>query len=632
MCELRPGKWGVGGVVSYPGCMPADLALAGEFPSTDHEQWAAAVAKALDRSGELAPDEALARLRTTTYDEITIEPLYTAADAPGPDAAGFPGAAPFERGRTAAGTQPTGWDVRQRVDAAAGPGRAVEELERGATSILLDLTGVESVTADVVGAALEGVLLDLAPVVLAAGARWQAAAEAVGSHLQSGSLGADPLGETAAGAISAAALDAELDAVAGWISQLGSGRPDLRVVTVDGSRFHAAGASDAQQLGATVAAGIDYLRALDERGVSPADAIARIELRLAATADQFATIATFRAVRSLWAGVAEAVGAPDATSPIHAVTATAMMTAYDPWVNALRSTVACFAAGIAGADAVTVLPHDHVRGDAATELGRRIGRNTQSILLDESHLGEVLDPAGGSWFVERYTEQLADAGWAWVQEIEAVGGFRAAVASGLIADGIADTRAARQRDVDLRRAPLTGLSEFPNVHELIPPAVAVVAEGAGPLAPHRWSQEFEALRRRVDAVAAAGARPAVFLATIGAPAVFTPRVTFARNFFEVAGLATVTGPVSDDPAAIAAAFRTSGTTVACLCSSDPVYGEQAVNVARALLDAGAGAVYVAGRPKAALGDLAAIGVERTIHVGADVRATLAELLGLLEVP
>ena len=124
----------------------------------------------------------------------------------------------------------------------------------------------------------------------------------------------------------------------------------------------------------------------------------------------------------------------------------------------------------------------------------------------------------------------------------------------------------------------------------------------------------------------------MFLATIGPAAVFTPRITFARNFFEVAGLATTPGRSPTTRPPIAEAFRASGATVACLCSSDPVYGEQAVPVAQALLDAGAAAVYVAGRPKAALADLAAIGVERTIHVGADVRATLAELLGLLEVP
>jgi methylmalonyl-CoA mutase len=604
----------------------ADLVLAGEFPSVDHDQWAAAVAKALDRKGELTPEAALARLRTTTYDGITIEPLYTAADAPPPDAAGFPGSAPFVRGRTPTGTQLHGWDVRQRVDAAAGTDRAVKELEKGATSVLLDLGGLTTIDAATVTGVLDGVLLDLAGVVLDAGARWREAADAVGDSLQLGSLGADPLGVAAADP-SALDLAEHLDAAAAWITRLGPDRPGLRVITVDGTRFHDAGASDAQQLGATVAAGIEYLRALDARGIAPADAIARIELRLAATADQFATVAAFRAVRRLWARVAEQVGAPGATSPIHAVTSRAMMTAYDPWVNALRSTIACFAAGIAGADAVTVLPHDHLRGDQATELGRRIGRNTQSILLQESHLDEVLDPAGGSWFVESYTDELAAAAWAFLQEIEAAGGF--AAATDVIVERVGATRAARQRDVDTRTAPLTGVTEFPDASEPAPPSIVPATDGH--LAAHRWSEDFEALRRRADAAAEGGTRPALFLATIGTPAVFTPRVSFARNFFEVAGLATVTGPVSDDPATIAAAFRESGTTVACLCSSDPVYGEHAVPVAQALLDAGATAVYVAGRPKAALADLAAIGVDRTIHVGADVRATLTELLGLLEV-
>jgi methylmalonyl-CoA mutase len=605
----------------------SDLVLAGEFPAPDHDQWAAAVAKALDRTGSLAPDAAIARLRSTTYDGIVIEPLYTAADAPAPDSAGFPGLAPFARGRTPGGTRQDGWDVRQRVDAAAGSDLAVTELEKGATSVWLDLGGLTTLDAASVSGALEGVLLDLAGVVLDAGARWREAAEAIGDRLHAGSLGADPLGIAAADP-AAVDVDEHLDAVAAWIGRLGSERPDLRVVTIDGTRFHDAGASDAQQLGATVAAGIEYLRRLDARGVAPTEAIPRIELRLAATADQFATIATFRAARVLWARVAEQVGAAGATSPLHAVTARSMMTAYDPWVNALRSTVACFGAGIAGADAVTVLPHDHLRGADASELGRRVGRNTQAILLEESHLDEVLDPAGGSWFVESYTGELATAAWAIVQEVEAAGGFEAS--SGLLAERVAATRAARQRDVDTRRAPLTGLTEFPDASEPTPPPVATA--GDGPLAAHRWAEDFEALRRRVDAAAATGARPAVFLATIGAPAVFTPRISFARNFFEVAGLATVAGPVTDDPAAIAEAFRASGLRVACLCSSDPVYGEQAVPVAEALRTAGATAVYVAGRPKAVLADLAAIGVERTIHVGADVRATLTELLGLLEVP
>lgn len=597
--------------VTDPGT-DVELVLAGEFPTVDHDRWAAAVAAALDRSGGLGPEEAVARLRSRTYDGIVIEPLYTADDVPSKTMA-----PPVRSGE---------WDVRQRVDVAAGDDLAIDELERGATSVLLDLGGVEHLTSDVLDGALDGVLLDLAPVVLDAGARWREAADALGGRLQSGSLGADPLGVAAAepGAID---VDEHLDAVAAWIGQLAGQRPDLRVITVDGTRYHEAGASDAQQLGCAVAAVVEYLRDLDRRGVAPADALERIELRLAATADQFATIATFRAVRRLWTRVAELVGAPGARVFVHAVTSRAMMTAYDPWVNALRSTVACFAAGIAGADAVTVLPHDVLRGPQAGELGRRVGRNTQSVLLHESHLGEVTDPAGGSWFVESYTDQLAAAAWAWFQEIEAAGGSRAAAE--LAAARLDETRRARRQDVDTRRAPLTGLSEFPNVAEPAPPPIDPVPDG--PLALHRWSEDFESLRRRVDAAAARGRRPAVFLATIGAPAITTPRVMFARNLFEVAGLATIDGPTSDDPATIAEAFASSGATVACLCSSDGVYAEHAVPVAGALLDAGA-AIYVAGRPKAVLDELAAIGVDRTIHVGADVRATLTELLELLELP
>ncbi|MET0324029.1 MAG: methylmalonyl-CoA mutase family protein [Ilumatobacteraceae bacterium] len=609
-----------------------ELVLAGEFPAAHRDRWLTAVAAALDRKGGLTPEAAMTRLRSTTYDGITIEPLYTAEDAPDPAAAGTPGRPPYVRGRTVG--EPldpdgadAGWDVRQRVDAAAGPGRALTELERGATSVLLDLTGVDTIDADALAGLLDGVLLDLAPVAVQAGPRWADAAEALVALFDragldaasgAGSLGADPIGVAATA--DGSSPDAELDAVATWFTRLGANRPDLHVVTVDGTRYHDLGASDGQELGCTIAAGVAYLRALQARGVDPAAVFGRLELRLAATGDQFATIAKFRAIRLLWARVAEAVGLPDAagSTPIHAVTSTAMMTSYDPWVNTLRSTVACFAAGIAGADAVTVLPHDHLRGGEATELGRRIGRNTQSILMRESHLAEVVDPAGGSWYVERFTDELADAAWRWFQELEAAGGLLAAAEAGLVAEQLETTRLARQRDVDTRKAPLTGLTEFPNIAEP-PPA------GDSGLAPNRWSAGFEALRRRVDASVAGGnARPTIFLATIGTAATFTPRLSFARNVFEVGGVATIAGPPTDDPSTIADAFRTSGATVACLCSSDAVYADHAADVAAALEAAGAHAVYIAGKPQA--------GIERAVYVGVDVRATLTELLDLLQVP
>ncbi|MET0145272.1 MAG: methylmalonyl-CoA mutase family protein [Ilumatobacteraceae bacterium] len=593
-----------------------DLVLAGEFPQPDEDRWLAAVAGALDRKGGLTPEAAIARLRSTTYDGITIEPLYTASDAP--DGRTVPITTQRDGG---------GWDVRQLVDAAAGGGRAVTELERGATSILLDVTSLATVDADALAAALDGVLLDLAPVALRAGGRWTAAAEALVALFEragldpaagAGSLGADPIGVAAMDGGTPA--PGELDAVAAWIARLGGDRPALRVVTVDGTRYHEAGASDGQELGCTIAAGVELLRALDARGVDVSGAFGRIELRLAATADQFATIAKFRAARVVWARIADALGHPAAasTTPIHAVTSTAMMTAYDPWVNALRSTVACFAAGVAGADAVTVLPHDQLRGDEATELGRRVGRNTQSILLRESHLGTVIDPAGGSWYVERLTDELADAAWACFQQIEEAGGLLAAAAAGIVAEQLGATRSAREHDIDTRAAPLTGVTEFPNIDEPSPSDTAVATPG-------RWASKIEELRRRVDrATTARGTRPAVFLATIGSPASFTPRYTFAKNLLEVGGLATIAGPVTDDPAEIAHAFTTVGATVACLCSSDAVYAEKAADVAKALDVAAAEVVYIAGKPQA--------GIERSLAMGSDVHEILADLLDRLQVP
>ena len=552
--------------------------------SATRDDWLAAVAKALKSD----PDAALDRLRSTTYDGIIIEPLYTADGA-------------LEPAAVVRGSRRGGWDVRQLVDAAAGPGRAVDELERGATSILLDLTGVAEITADGVSAALDGVLLDVAPVVLHAGTRWREAADAFTPPAGMHGLGADPIGEAAVHP-SAFDLDEHLTALAGWFDR----NESLRPITVDAARYHDAGASDAEQLGCAIAVLVDYLRALGEHGVDPDTVLHRSELRLAATADQFATIASIRAIRRLCARVGEVVGAPAGVPPVHAVTSRAMMTRYDPWVNALRSTVACFAAGVAGADAVTVLPHDGLLG--AAELGRRVARNTQSILVAESHLAEVVDPAGGSWYVERFTDQLAEAAWSWFQEIERAGGFRRAAVDGLVAERIAATAAARQRDIDRRMAPLTGLSEFPNVAEAMPPPAPEPANG-DVLAPHRWAEGFEALRGRVDqATTSRGSRPSVFLATIGPAAAFTPRAAFAENLFGIAGLACTRGEAAD--------FAASGSTVACICSSDALYAEHAADIVAQLEAAGANAIYLAGKPQA--------GIDRTIHAGIDARAALSE--------
>ena len=163
--------------------------------------------------------------------------------------------------------------------------------------------------------------------------------------------------------------------------------------------------------------------------------------------------------------MAEVAGEPTAAAavPLHAVTSRAMATSYDSAVNMLRATIACFAAGVGGADAITVHPYDELTAPTGTRLGRRLARNTQLVLALESNLAKVLDPAGGSWYVERLTEQLAERAWDVVREVESAGGFRAAVETGIVDRCIADTRSRRTEDIDHRRAPMVGVTVFPDV-------------------------------------------------------------------------------------------------------------------------------------------------------------------------
>ncbi|MGW2254115.1 methylmalonyl-CoA mutase subunit beta [Kitasatospora sp. NPDC001660] len=611
---------------------PEGLPLAAEFPAAHREQWQRLVEGVLRKSGAQPEDGPAAEqaLATQLQDGLRARPLYTAENA---DAeAGYPGFAPFVRGSRPHGSAVAGWDVRQRH---ADPDRrrtneaVLADLENGVGSLWLELGG-EGLPIAALPEALTGVYLDLAAVALDAGPEFAGAAEQLFKLYEerevspadaAGNLGADPLGLQARTG-EATRTDALLADAVALAARCAAGYPGVRALTVDALPYHEAGASPAQELGCSLATGVAYLRALTAAGLSVDAALGQLEFRYAADADQFLTIAKFRAARRLWARVAEVSGACAEASAQrqHAVTSRVMMTARDPWVNMLRTTVACLAAGVGGAEAVTVLPFDTALG-LPDAFARRIARNTQSILLEESHLARVIDPAGGSWYVEQLSEELARAAWAWFQEIERAGGQRAALESGLVGDRIAATWAERSVKLAKRREPVTGVSEFPNLDE--PPLVREPAPGmlGGGLPQVRRAEAYEALRDRSDAFAAAnGERPKLFLASIGTAAAHTARTTFAANLFQAGGLATVSSE-SVDPAAFAEAFRACGATVACLCSSDALYGEHAAAVAGALKAAGARRVLLAGR----LAEAPA-GVDEFIHAGGDAVAVLTSLL------
>jgi methylmalonyl-CoA mutase len=561
---------------------PGELALAAEFPAATRQQWQRLVARVLGRADD--PGDAPEReLATTTADGIEIAPLYV-ADGARPDP-GYPGQAPFVRGRTAAGHR-TGWDVRQRhehPDPAVAREQVREDLEGGVSSLWLGL-GDGQIPVGALPEVLAEVYLDLAAVVLDAGPRFSEAAETfLGAAARrgvpvaalTGCLGADPLG-----VLARTGAEASLEAAAALAGRCSAELPGMRAVVVDALPFHEAGGTDAQELGCGLAAGTEYLRAMHAAGLSGAAAAGQLEFRYAATADQFATIAKLRAGRRAWTRVVQQCGIPASAAGQrqHAVTSWPMLTRRDPWNNILRGTLACFAAGAGGADAVTVTPFDAVIGQP-DRLARRVARNTHALLAEESHVARVIDPAGGSWYVEDLTEQLAARAWACFQAIERAGGLRAALASGLIASQLAASRHARRDALTRRQEAVTGVSEFPLVGEALldrPPHQ--LADRTGGLPRIRWAQWHEELRDRADAHAqATGSQPTVTLALLDASRASAVQAERVAARLAPAGIATVTA----SPGATAGLVQGAAVVVCGSAGAGPDEVRAAVERARA---------------------------------------------------
>jgi methylmalonyl-CoA mutase len=573
------------------------LLLAGDFATPSRADWEAEVLKILNRrrppGKELNIDQAMARLRTTTVDGLSIEPLYTEHEGQ----LGHPGVTPFTRGTTIKTGALSAWDIRQLhedPDVATTNKEILADLERGATSVWLRI-GSDAIAADDLAAVLEGVQPDLAGIAVSSVEDQVAAAKALvafwkasGAHHASGNLGLDAL---ALAARTGAAPD--LASQITWVQAALADLPGVRALTVDVTPYDDAGAGDIDQLAFALATGVAYLRDLEAAGIAPADAFGQITFRVSVNTDQFTNISRLRALRRAWARIGEVSGVPAGKRGAvqQAVTSWRMITRDDPWVNLLRTTIAAFSAAVGGADIITTLPFDTALG-LPDEFSRRMARNVQLLAGEESNVGRVNDPAGGSWYVENLTDQLAEKAWVGFTEIEAAGGMASALTSGLVADRIGATKAARAKRLATRAQPLTGVSMFPKPDEeprQVPPRPAAPVRGG--LVPQRDSAVFEALRDRAKTAEKA---PEVFLACLGARRDFGGREMFTKALLGVAGIITP-GSEGGTAAEIVAKASESGTKFVVLCSSAKVYAEQAKEVAQALKQAGVTAVYLAGR-------------------------------------
>jgi methylmalonyl-CoA mutase len=601
---------------------PADhLQLAAEFPPATREQWRRLVEGVLKG----APFE---RLVAKTYDGLAVEPLYARNTGALPIAGRAPG---------------TPWSIMQRVDhphPASANAEALHDLENGASGLSLVFAAAVGAYGFGLAAKEEAIARALESVHLDAGIALDldlAQNQEAGPRATNIRFGFDPISAATVTGTGERSWSSLAPGFVTAISELVAQGFRGPFAQADGRVVHAAGGSEAQELAYVLAVAVEYLRALETAGVALDAARGMIQFRLAADADQFLTTAKFRALRMLWARVEEACGLAAAPTFVAAETAWRMMTQRDPYVNVLRATIAVVGAGLGGADAITVLPFTMALG-LPERLARRIARNTQLVLLEESNLAKVADPTAGSGALENMTGQLCRAAWALFQEIEQTGGAWAALQQGLIQKKVAMTRHEREAAVARRKDALTGTSDFPDLAEapvsvLDVPAVSLPdrprTPAFEPLPRIRLAQPFEELRDASDRVLErTGARPKVFLANLGRLADFTARATFAKNFFEAGGIEAVANDGFASVDEMIEAFKASGAKVACLCSSDEVYARDATAAAGALRQAGA-SVWLAGRPGAEDAALMQAGVRGFIFAGCDALATLRAVHGLI---
>ncbi len=660
-----------------------DLRLSADFAPATYDDWR----KLVDGVLKGAPFE---KLVGRTYDGLKIEPIYSRAHGAAP-IAGRPAAAP--------------WQIMQRIDhpdAAVANAQALHDLENGATGLEIEFAGgpgargfgLTDATRETLTRLFDGVFFDagiaiaLNPVLGRenAGINLAEIIEARGIDPAKVDIrfNYQPLSTMAARGAAPAPWPEFEKPFAKMIGELMGRGFKGPFALADGRPVHDAGGSEAQELAFALAVAIAYLRALEAGGMALDVARNALSFRLIADADQFLTMAKFRALRLLWARVEQACGLTPRPIFIAAQTAWRMLTQRDAYVNMLRATIATFSAGLGGANAITVLPHTLALG-LPDAFARRVARNTQLVLLEESNLAKVSDPAAGSGGIETLTQQLCEAAWSLFQEIEKAGGVFASLEQGLIQRKVAATRAVREANIARRKEVLTGATEFPNLHEAAvtvldakPAALAPSGEEKfkfDALPPMRLAAPFERLRDRSDQILKdSGARPKIFLANLGTAADFTARAAFAKSFFETGGIEAVEFLPSPSPlpsgerstpqasgegalvsnrnpspapspsaqerplpmgevtdfAALAAAFRASGAVLACLCSSDNIYAQQAAAAAKALQAADARHIYLAGRPGEREAALRAVGVNDFVFAGGDALATLQEAYRLTE--
>jgi len=610
--------------------------LFAEFPDITTEEWEATI------NADLKGADYEKKLIWKTLEGIAVKPYYRKSDTDGISwlLNNLPGEFPFARGTKKTDNN---WEIREDIyeqDVAAANSAAKHALERGADAISFKsrictrcgvLRGQNVQSQEDFNALLNGIDLSKIPVYFNFGTRALQALEMLSKCSKSakGGIIYDPLAELAQRGKIDIAKDSILKEAAKAAAFAVKNLPGVNAITVQTNHFHNAGANIIQELSIALSAGLEYMNALTDEGLTAEQAASQITFSISVGSRYFLEIAKIRALRILWANILKKYGVTG-TAKIHANTSMWNSTVFDPNVNMLRVTTEAMSAAIAGADSITVIPYD-AAFKTPDEFSCRIARNVQLLLKNESRFNKIIDPAAGSYYVESLTDQIASKSLDAFKKIESQGGLLAALLSGSVQKELAETQKQKEKLIMQRREVFVGTNQYPNLLEKMSDKIKKddgspiknqdLAKTSGEettvekLNIRRGAEVFETLRLQTEEYAKkTGSAPKVFLWTAGDLAMRLARATFIKNFFGCAGYTVIdTNGIPGAQEGIELVKKNTPQIVA-LCSKDDEYLGLAKEIFPALEKEFPNIIrIVAGNPKDAE-DLKAAGAQDFIHI------------------
>lgn len=608
------------------------------FPKPSYEEWKVAVETSLK-------GKTVEQLKTNTYEGVTLQPLYTQEFVD--ENTELPGFFPYTRGISSTGylTQP--WLACQPID-----GVTAEEANEKLKSVLNRGQNAITYTVDVLakGARLPKLLKDLPLETLPffidlKGKQKELLPEfkAVEGPV-TGVLAEDPIAEWVLTGQVPEDTETFFKDWANTIQAYEEVSSELKTILIKTPVFHNGGANAVQELAYGLAVAVQYLLEGQKQGLSVEKLASKMVFSFAVDSNYFMNIAKLRAARRLWAGLSAAF----ATNPehfkmnIHAVTSEVTETLYDQYVNILRTTNQAFAAAIGGIQYLQINPLDHAYG-ASEDFSERIARNTHLILKEETHITRVIDPAGGSFYVEQLTNEIADLAWTKFLEVDAAGGILEALKKGIVQAEIAEVFSKKEQNVALRKESIIGTNVYPNPDDEVNVLAKDQTESyivvnnpilIAPIKLKRIAEQFEQLRlRSADYKKNNGEVPKIGLINLQELKSFKPRADFVKGLVAAGGIGTVPSDGCNSSEEASAFVADTKLPIYCICGSDDAYGQLAEQIAADLKASFPEiTLYVAGKqPEELTSALQTAGIKDFFHVRSNAISTLTELLEKLGV-